>query len=281
MRNRNQMDITTYHQKYFRPSCMKALNLRFSDWKFFDPYYEKTHDQIQLPPELTKTLEETLINYFSILREAASTGVRACGSIGQGDQPFPIAYNFLSKAYQHKLSYEKYVDSFAGIGHTSLIKLCRVPAGEGEIRYFYEIETILLAEDLMVEYFGYYYGFIELVHEKDGFRIADLSKIGEDFLCAPYHGWDHDGEAVVDIKFGEWCKMIQYKYPTITNGYVKNICFRGKDGADYCILFLKLTNGTDVEIAQFRKAGNEPWKQVHIKPEEECVPKNVEEPKKR
>lgn len=273
MRNRNQMDINSYHQKYFRPSCLKALNLRFNSWKFFDPYYDKTHDQIQLPPELTRTPEDTLINYFSILREAASLGKRSCGSIGNGQLPFPIAYNFLSEAYQNKLSYEKYVDSFAGIGHTSLLKLCRVPDGNEKVRFFYEIETIELREDLMVEYFGYSYGFIQLEHEKEGFRILDMSKIGEDFLCAPYHGWDHDAESVVGIKYGEWCKMIQHLYPTVKNGYMKTICFHGKDGADYCILFFTLTNGTDVEIAQFRKVGNEPWKQVHIKPEEDCLPK--------
>ncbi|MEH7238067.1 hypothetical protein [Bacillus sp. JJ1562] len=279
MLKRNQNDITSYHQKYFRPSCMKALNLKFSNWEFWNPYYDKTHEQIQLPTELTKTPEDTLINYFSILREAASIGLRSCGSIGNGELPFPLAYNFLSKSYQDKLSYEKYVASFAGIGHTSLIKLSRVPAGEREIRFFYEIETIELREDLMVEYFGYSYGFIQLEHEKEGFRISDLTKIREDFLCAPYHGWNHDGEAVVEIKFGEWCKMIQHKYPIMINGYVNNICFHGNDGADYCITFFTLTNGTDVEIAQFRKVGNEPWKQVHIKPEEECLPKNVNDNK--
>ncbi|MDR4889880.1 hypothetical protein RGU12_20505 [Fredinandcohnia sp. QZ13] len=273
MRNQNQKKFTAYHQKYFRPSCLEALNVRFNDWKFYDPYYEKTYVQIQLPRELTKTPEDTLINYFSILREAATLGIRSCGSIGNGDLPFPIAYNFLSKQYQEKLSYEKYVESFAGIGHTSLLKLCRVPAGEREIKFFYEIETIELREDLMVEYFGYSYGFIQLEHEKDGFRISEVSKVREDFLCAPYHGWSHDGESVVDIKFGEWCKMIQHKYPIMKNGYTKNICFHGRDGADYCIVFFTLTNGTDVEIAQFRKVENGLWEQVHIKPEEECIPK--------
>jgi hypothetical protein len=271
------MDKTSYHQRFFRPSCLPALNVKFNNWKFFAPYYDKTYDEIQLPPELTRTPEGTLINYFSILREAVNLGERSCGSIGQGDLPFPIAYNFLSKAYQNKLSFEKYVDSFAGIGHTSLIKLCRVPGGERGIRFFYEIETIELSKDLMVEYFGYSYGFIQLEHEKDGYRILDLSKIKEDFLCAPYHGWDHDGEVVVKIKYGEWCKMIQHMYPTIKNGYMKNICFHGNDGADYCFIFFTLTNGTDVEIAQFHKVGNEAWKQVKIKPEEECLPENSNE----
>lgn len=120
---------------------MKALNLRFNNWEFFAPYYDKTPDQIQVPSELTRTPEDTLLNYFSILREAENMGGRSCGTIGQAHTPFPIAYNFLSKEYQNKLSYEDYFNSFARIGHTSLLKLCRVPDEKHRIRFFYEIET--------------------------------------------------------------------------------------------------------------------------------------------
>ncbi len=268
---RNQQNITSYHQKYFRPSSLKAINLRFTNPNFFDPYYDKTHDQIEVPQELTNTPEDTLLNYFSILREAANMGGRSCGTIGHGRIPFPLAYNFLSKEYQKKLSYEDYLHSFSGIGHTSLLKLCRVPDGQRNIRFFYEIETIEGFEGKSAEYFGYSYGFIQLEHENEGFRIAEMSKLEEDFLCAPYHGWDHDGEAVVEVKYGNWCKMIQYLYPAMRKGYIKNIYFHGKGGADYCFMFIILTNGTDVEAAQFRKEGNAEWVQVNMKPEEECL----------
>lgn len=270
MQKRNLMDITSYHQRFFRPSCLPALNLRFNNWEFFSPYYEKTPEQIELPSSLTKTPEDTIINYFSILREAASIGGRSCGTIGQASLPFPIAYNFLSKKYQENLSYEEYVKLFEGIGHTSLIKLCRVQNREQIIKYFYEIETIEFFEGKKAEYFGYSYGFIQLVHEKESFRISDISKIEEDFLCAPYHGWDQDGETIVQVKYGDWCKLIQHLYPTIKNGYIKKSCFYGTDRAFYCIVFATLANGTDVEIAQYRKESNE-WKLIHIKPEEECI----------
>lgn len=268
---RNQIDKSTYHQKYFRPSCLPALNLRFDTSAFFHPYYEKNHDQIHIPTELTKTPEDTVLNYFSILREAENMGGRSCGTIGFARIPFPLAYNFLSKDFQKKLSYKDYLNSFAGIGHTSLIKLCQVPDEKQGIKFFYEIETIEEFEGKRAEYFGYYYGFIQLVHEKEGYRISDLSRIEEDFLCAPYHGWSHDGKAVVEIKYGEWCKLIKKMYPTFTNGYVKNIFFHGNDGADYCFIFFTLTNGTDVEIAQFRKVSNGEWKQVIMIPEEVCI----------
>jgi len=271
MQKRNQMEITSYHQKYFRPSRLKALNLRFDSSEFYSLFSEKTHDQIKLPPELTRTPEDTLLNYFSVLREAENLGGRSCGTVGQARTPFPIAYNFLSKEYQNKLSYENYSHSFAGIGHTSLIKLCRVPDSKKGLKFFYEIETIEGFKGKRAEYFGYSYGWIELVYEKDGFRISDLTKNEEDFLCAPYHGWDHDGEDIVEVKYGSWCKLIQQLYPTVKNGYMKNIYFRGNDGADYCFIFVTLTNGTDVEMAQFRKVSNENWKQVNMKPEEECL----------
>ncbi|WP_214484937.1 hypothetical protein [Bacillus sp. SM2101] len=116
-----------YHQKYFRPSSLPTLNLRFQTSEFFKPFYKKTHDQIQVPLELIKTPEETLLNYFSILREAENMGGRSCGTIGNARVPFPLAYNFLSNNYKKKVSYKNYLDLFAGIGHTSLIKLCRVP----------------------------------------------------------------------------------------------------------------------------------------------------------
>ncbi|HYK72164.1 MAG TPA: hypothetical protein VEV44_03380, partial [Pseudoneobacillus sp.] len=59
---RNQMDITAFNQKFFRPSCSHALNLRFSTSEFFHPYYEKTYDQIKVPKELTTTPEVTILN---------------------------------------------------------------------------------------------------------------------------------------------------------------------------------------------------------------------------
>lgn len=137
MQKWNRMDINSYHQKYFRPSCFKALNLRFDSWEFYSLFSEKTHDQIILPAELTRTPEDTLLNYFSVLREAENMGGRSCGTVGQARTPFPIAYNFLSKEYQIKLSYDEYFNSFAGVGHMSLIKLFRVPDGKRGIKLCY------------------------------------------------------------------------------------------------------------------------------------------------
>lgn len=265
------MESISYHQRFFRPSCLPALNLRFAKGDFFQPYYDKTYDQINVPVELAWTPEDMVINYFSILREAASMGGRSCGTIGQAGIPYPLAYNFFTKDYQQKVGYESYLNSFAGVGHTSLIKLCRIPDENKEIKFFYEIETIESFESRRAEYFGYSYGFLQLAQEKDGYRISDLHQIEEDFLCAPYHGWDQDGESIVDIKYGGWCKLVKKRYPTIRNGYIKNIYFHGNDDANYLFIFITLTNGTDIEIAQFRKVGSGKWKQIKINPEQECI----------
>ncbi|MFD0048137.1 hypothetical protein ACFVHQ_02155 [Actinomycetes bacterium NPDC127524] len=267
----NNISQSAYHQKYFRPSCSPALNLRFASFDFFQPYFDKKPNEIILPAELANTPENTLLNYFSILREAENIGVRSCGSIGEAKIPFPIAYNFLSESYQQRINYEEYLNSFSGRGHTTLIKLCRVPDMKKKIRFFYELETIEAIENKSAEYFGYYYGFIQLASQNNGYRILDINQTAEDFLCAPYHGWDHDAESIVDVKYGSWCKLIEKRYPAVKKDYVKTISFHGKDDADYSFIFFTLTNGTDLEIAQFRKSGVKNWEQVNMKPEEECL----------
>lgn len=268
---RKEKEEAARNQKYFRPSSLHALNLRFSDWTFFDEYYDKSYDQIHLPAQLTKTPEDTVINYFSILREAANLAIRYCGSVGNGNIPYPIAYNFLSKAYQKTMDYKAYLNSFAGVGHINLIKLCKIPDGTQGIRYFYEIEKIISLIEPNEEYFGYSYGFIDLIHENGGYRINNMQQEREDFLCAPYHLWQHDAESVIDVKYGDWCKLIKKRYPAVIKGYVKYIFFYGTDNASYFFIFFILTNGTDVEIASFRNGSEGKWKPLKMNPDKDCL----------
>lgn len=101
-----------------------------------------------------------------------------------------------------------------------------------------------------VTYFAYYYGYVYVTREGTSNKIADVKLRGEDFLCAPYHGWAHNAEASVDIRYSEWCKLVLERPPAKVNGYVKDISFIGTDGKEYLIKFFQLTNGTDVEVAQ-------------------------------
>ena len=134
-------------EKYFRPSCHSVLNNRVTDFQFFQPYYEKSFNEIVIPPSLIKITKNTIIHYFSILREAenlTSKQMGGCGTVGMAKLPFPIAYNFFTKEYQKKVSFASYLQSFKGIGHTSLIKLNKLPVQPHSttIPYFIELETI-------------------------------------------------------------------------------------------------------------------------------------------
>ncbi|WP_349410053.1 hypothetical protein [Pseudalkalibacillus sp. SCS-8] len=263
------------NQKYFRPSCYPALNTKIQKYSFFNPYLKLEPEEIELPYALTATPDDTIIYYFSVLREAANFSgekMGGCGTVGSARIPYPVAYSFFTDSYQKKVDYEAFYDSFQGIGHINLIKMTqttRDPDHPGELRYFIEIETIEGTIQGNTT-FAYYYGFMFLKKEKARYKIADFKLQGEDFLCAPYHGWNHDAEAAVQVMYGNWCKLIHKLYPIVQHGYVKQIDFKGTDGYLYRILFAELTNGYDIEIAQFRKQRNEPWQPITFNPEK-CV----------
>ncbi len=259
-------------EKYFRPSKLPVLNDRNFNGRFFDPYFQKDVSEIILPEYLTKSPEDTIINYFSILREAANVQkgkFAGCGTLGNQLLPYPIAYQFLSSAYKKNTSYKEYLKTFLNILHINLIKYRQVPVYNNTndiIRYFVEIETIEGSEKNAAN-FAYYYGFVDIVKEKNNYKISNLEFHREDYLCAPYHGWSHAAEAVVDIKYGGWCKLVKERYPTKQEGYIKKIPFKGTDGNDYLIEFYQLTNDTDIEIAQYIKDKSGNWRLIKLEPE--------------
>lgn len=272
---RKSEDVETY----FRPSDLPVLNDRFisSATSLSSGFNRKEVSEIVLPKELMQSPEDTIINYFSVLRDAANWehGKNAgCGSIGLSETPYPVAYQFLSEEYRKHMSYEQYLDTFKNILHTSLIKYKQVQLYDNPkntIRYFVEIETIGGSEKNLAN-FTYYYGFVDLIKEEGQYKISNLEFTGEDYLCAPFHGWSYNAEGSVQVRYGGWCKMIKEQYPTIQNGYVKHIYFAGTDGNDYMIEFFHLTNDTDIEIAQYRKNETGDWVQVLLDPEK-CIKK--------
>ncbi|SHO48675.1 hypothetical protein SAMN02745217_01958 [Anaerocolumna xylanovorans DSM 12503] len=261
-------------ETYFRPSKLPVLNTRF-DFQFFRDYMDKKTSEIVLPSSLFSTPEDTILNYFSILREAANLvkGKGAgCGTLGDSVIPYPAAYNFLTKSYQERLTYEQYLKTFENILHISLLKYHNVPLYENRdniLRYFIELETIEGNERNQGS-FAYYYGFADLQKENGEYKISNLEFHGEDYLCAPYHGWAYDAEMSVQVRYGGWCDMIEKMYPTKQEGYIKNISFRGKDGKDYLIVFYQLTNDTDIEIAQYRRGETGEWELIKFNPED-CI----------
>ena len=258
-------------EKYFRPSKLLVLNDRNLNKDFVDTYYWKEPSEITLPKDLFKTPEDTIINYFSVLREAANPQegkLAGCGTLGNAKLPYPVAYNFLSSEYQKNLSYSEFLKTFENILHINLLKLKRVPVFENNsnsARYFVEFETIEGSEKAAT-YFAYYYGYVDIIKEDNQYRISDLEFYGEDYLCAPYHGWNHDAEAVVEIKYGGWCSLIKEQYPTQQDDYIKNIFFKGTDNNDYLIKFYQLTNDNDIEIAQYMKSEDGNWILIKLDP---------------
>ncbi|OEH93873.1 hypothetical protein BFG57_10835 [Bacillus solimangrovi] len=277
------MGNVNVNQKYFRPSHLPALNYQVSS-TFFHPYYKVDVSEIQLPQYLTTSPEATIINYYSVLMEAAifpEGKVGGCGTVGMATLPYPIAYHFLTESYQKKVNYNEFVHSFNNIAHINLIKLQRIYSHSNSLknwRYFIELETIEgSAKD--VTYFAYYYGYITVLKETDGYKINNIVLHGEDFLCAAYHGWDHNAESVIEAKYGNWCKLVKTRYPTIQSGYVKNIVFTGTDGFVYLFIFFELTNGTDIEVAQYRQNLNGSWTPIKLIPEK-CVEDSISPSKK-
>ncbi|MGL6106400.1 hypothetical protein [Romboutsia sp.] len=263
-------------EKYFRPSKLPIINNR--NYTIGD-VYDKKPTEINISKEVLKTPEDTIINYFSVLREAANpleSKNTGCGTIGEANRPYPIAYNFLTDSYKKDTTYYEYLKSFENILRTNLIKLEQVPTDKehlNNLKYFVEVETIQ-GSDSGVGYFAYYYGYVYLTEENNKYKIDYIDYYGENYLCAPYHGWAYDAEMSVDIRYGGWCNLIKERHPTEVDGYKKQVKFLGNDGNEYMILFYELTNGTDEEIAQYKKDENGKWININLDPKK-CLDKKT------
>lgn len=262
------------NEKYFRPSKLPVLNNKEEVNELINNYYDKEVNDISIPIKFIKSPEDTILNYFSLLREAANPSDSkyiGCGSLGDGNRPYPIAYNFFDDEYKKKVSFNTYKDSFSNMFHISLIKYKEVPSDNENLKYFYEIEVIQALENNIAS-FTYYYGFIELGKSGDRFKILDISITPENYLCAPYHGWVYDGASKVEIEYGNWCKLIKKMGKTEVDGYVKNIYFLGNDNKNYKIQFYTLTNDYDIEVAQYVQNSNGKWEYIKLNPED-CLKK--------
>ena len=276
LEKQNEKEVVTIinNEKYFRPSKLAVLNNKEEVNELINNYYDKEVNDISIPIKFIKSPEDTILNYFSLLREAANPldgKYIGCGSLGDGNRPYPIAYNFFDDEYKKKVSFNTYKDSFSNMFHISLIKYKEVPSDNENLKYFYEIEVIQALENNIAS-FTYYYGFIELGKSGDGFKILDISITPENYLCAPYHGWVYDGASKVEIEYGNWCKLIKKMGKTEVDGYVKNIYFLGNDNKSYKIQFYTLTNDYDIEVAQYVQNSNGKWEYIKLNPED-CLKK--------
>lgn len=248
-----------YVERFLRPSVNKPL----------DKFYYTDGSEGKLPSDL-KLPGETVRAYFDILSDAANLGEKAggCGSIGQGDAPYPSAYNQLSEDLKKTMSYEKFLKSFDGIGHINLMKLIDMPAiklGDNICpRVFVEIETIEGSDTQGKTYFAYYFGFITMDEDKDaGWKINEIQLKPEDFLCHAYHGWWHDAGTIVDMIYNKKYGMIDKILGVEENGDFRNVLAKGKDGKQYRFMFVRITNGADIELRQYVMEDGK-WKDAYI-----------------
>ncbi|RGW96442.1 hypothetical protein [Paraclostridium sordellii] len=266
-----------YMERFFRPSKLPILNDKI-ETSIYDLYGSENLN-FKIPDNLLKTPKYTIINYFSVLREAANPNKdtnTGCGSLGDTKGPYPVAYNFLTKAYKQQVSYNEYLKSFENKLHTNLIKLEKVPRDlehPKDDKYFVELEIIEGTNENR-GVFGYYYGYIYVTKEDGVYKINYMQYSPENYLCAPYHGWNYDAEFVIDIKYKQWCSLVKGDIKINQDGYKKKIYFSDKNGNQYYVLFYQLTNGYDIKIADYKKDKNGNWKLIYINPEKCLEDKN-------
>lgn len=260
-------------EKFFRPSDMAILN--DDNLNILKEFYNKNPYKMDLPSKPFRSGKDTVVNYFNVLREAANPtedNETGCGSLGEAKGPYPVAYNFLSKSYQKELPYNDFLDSFKNILHINLIKVNNVAADEENpnlLKYFVELEVIEGSkEDKGV--FAYYYGYIYLDKENDGYKIVKMNYSSENYLCAPYHGWAYDAKTFVEIEYGNWCSLIDGDVIVNEDGYEKRAYYKDKGDNEYYVLFYELTNGVDKKIADYKKNKNNQWEVIYINPEK-CI----------
>lgn len=262
-------------ERFFRPSKLPVLNNK-SDKFFYDLYGTDT-SKVKIPERFLKTPKDTVINYFSVLREAANpleNTKTGCGTLGDAIAPYKIAYKFLSDSYKKKVSYNEFLKSFENILHINLIKANQLPPDKdkpGIIRYFVELETIE-GSDESKGVFAYYFGYIDLKKEDGVYKIVNMDYTPENFLCAPYHGWSYDAQYVVEIEYGDWCHLVDGNVSVKQDGYEKKVYFKDKDSNEYYVLFYQLTDGVDIKIADYKKNKEGKWEQIYINPYD-CIEK--------
>lgn len=253
------MPDDNYIERFLRPAAENPLEKKFSQ----NGGEDNNKMNFKMPSEAARA-------YFEILSDASNLGSKkgGCGSIGLGSNPYPAAYNLLSDSFKKALSYDKFHKSFDGIGHINLMKLVEMPAVKIDnticARVFTEIEAIEGSDTQGKTYFAYYYGYVTLEQDREtGWKINGIQLKPEDFLCHAYHGWWHDAGTVVDVLYNKKCGVIDKILGVEEDGSFRNVLAKGKDGRQYRFMFIRITNGADIELRQYVMEDGK-WKDTYI-----------------
>lgn len=233
-------------ERFTRPSCLAMLNTNV----LRDEWLEENN----IPPRLNDTPERTIINFFSGLQNLNGT---------DKSKFIAFSYGFLAPSLQRKISTEEMEDRLNGINGVHLIKIIRLAKDRNQLfatRFFIELEILEESyNEIRGTSFSYLYGFIDVIQEQNVYRISQYEFEGEKFQPRYDYEWNYNGESYVDIHYGCHCNLVENRYPTRKDGYVKNIFVKGIDQKDYLFRFVELTNGVDFEIQSFQKDAAGQW----------------------
>lgn len=272
-------------ERFHRPSKQKALPLKYSFSEFENQGLE------EFSKRKFESGRDVIEAFYAALKNAANMEGYSggCGTVGNATNPYPFAYELLTQQARQKTTLKQFTDSFKGVGHTTLLKIlpAYVPEGTPEdTEYFMvEIEVISgfpaknsLPYAKTSTYFTYYYGIVTVKGTKEGgFRIERIDLLPEDFLCAPYHSWFYLADALVGIVFGDLYKIVDKIDSIEQKGDEISIFASGKDGK-YRFDFVRLTNGHDILLHEYRLEDGK-WKEVSLlKPEDQIFKLSVLNP---
>lgn|GEM_PF-1179010 len=259
------------NEEFHRPSKQPALP---NPYAYAD--FETADHQPPLISEIFHTPEEVILAYFGILENAANMGGYSggCGTIGDATQPYPYAYELLTPESRSEMSLEQFIASFAGIGHITLLSLYPAyapPETPPYLQYYMvEIETITGRNKQdgngQGSYFAYYYGIVTVEETGEGgYKIKRIDYLPEDFLCAPYHGWSYDAEALVNIVYGENLRLIDaVEKIGQQDGWIH--VYAAGNGRQYRFDFVRLTNGYDILLQENMLVDGE-WQATQLLPD--------------
>jgi hypothetical protein len=249
-----------YSEIYQRPSKQVSLDNKYSLQWFINQRGKKIK---------FKQKEDVVYAYYGILMEASNMdGYKGgCGSVGDGDIPYSYAYQLLTKEAQKHMSLNQFKDSFKGIGHITLLKILPININI----YMIEIEVIRGSKNnneqslKQTTSFSYYYGTVNLQKEDNNWKIKSIDYFQEDFLCAPYHGWSYNAQAVLKLVYIENLKLIDKIIDTQEkDGFIS--IFATGNGKKYRFDFVRLTNGYEILIGE-KVFDNNEWIDVDLLPE--------------
>jgi len=251
-------------EKYHRPSKHLPLKNPFS----YQLFAANDSDYV------FKTPTDVIYAYYGIVKEASNMEGFAggCGTIGFAKAPYEIAYRLLDRDIRKHIELDQFIQTFEGVGHITLLKLHLLPkdsTSETIRHYMVEVELITgpkINEDdetppNPITYFAYYYGIITVIKNEIGWHIQRIKYYPEDFLCAPYHSWFYDSNAIVKIIYTEDLKLIQsVSKITETGDIISYYCTDGQH--QYRLDFVVLVNGHEILINESILLQNGTYKNI-------------------